>query len=177
MRVKYKDETLQINDDFVDIGYMAESFEACDIYDKKRVVQRCNEEKSMQIFVSFPSASKEFIDEIVAFDTLLGSAEVDIKSYIILSACKESLIALKNRVKHSTILKDCQGDFAELYGVKILSGSQKGKLAKALFLISKDGAVFYIDYPDNLLKALDIEALVPALNKAYTTYTGVGCHG
>ena len=63
-----------------------------------------------------------------------------------------------------------------MYGTKIGSGSFEDKLTKSLFLIGKDGAIYYIDTPQALEKPLDIEKIRTALNKTYQTYTGTGCH-
>jgi hypothetical protein len=64
-----------------------------------------------------------------------------------------------------------------MYGTEIINGNLTNLLTKSLFLISKDGAVFYLDMPQDLDTPLDLERLQIELNKAYTTYTGVGCHG
>ena len=64
-----------------------------------------------------------------------------------------------------------------MYGTKIVSGTLENRLTKALFLIGKDGAIYHIDMPENLEKPLDLEKIRLALNKAYHSYTGAGCHG
>jgi hypothetical protein len=46
-----------------------------------------------------------------------------------------------------------------------------------MFLISKDGAVFYLDMPNDLSDPFDLDRLRVELNKAYTSYNGTGCHG
>ena len=68
-------------------------------------------------------------------------------------------------------------EFGPMYGTKIVQGDLENKLAKALFLISKDGAIFYLEFLKNLEENFDLERLRVELNKAYITYTGVGCHG
>ena len=64
-----------------------------------------------------------------------------------------------------------------MYGTKIVKGNIAPDLCKSLFLISKDGAIFYVDMPINIEKHFDLEQLASELNKAYAIYNGVGCHG
>jgi peroxiredoxin len=85
-------------------------------------------------------------------------------------------MALKNRLEKFKIYFDCEDEFGGMYGTQIVSGTLEGMLTKALFLISKDGAIFYLDMPDDISKPLDLERLQVELNKAYVSYTGVGCH-
>jgi len=79
-------------------------------------------------------------------------------------------------LKKFEILIDSEQEFGGMYGASIEDGSLESKLTKSLFLIGKDGAIFWLEVPEDLSKELDLERLQVELNKAYVTYTGVGCH-
>ena len=106
----------------------------------------------------------------------MSKIQVPIQCYFIFNEEIKNATVFKNRLKKFEIVFDTQEEFGNMYGAKIVSGSMKDKLTKALFLISKDGAVFFLDIPNNLEKEFDLERLQVELNKAYITYTGTGCH-
>ena len=103
--------------------------------------------------------------------------EVPVNCYLIFDKETEERAALKNRLEKLELIYDSEEEFGAMYGTKIVSGNLKDKLTKALFLISKDGSIFYIDMPKDLDNPLNLERLRVELNKAYVTYTGTGCHG
>lgn len=175
--VIYKEEACDLTDDFIDIGYMAESFEACDMKDKIFEVKRSNPDRIMTVLVSFPSFDEEFGAEIFKIDMFLAELEIDVNCYILFDKKTDDLELLNSKLEKLTILIDNEDEFGSMYGAKIVSGPLENKLTKALFVISKDGSIFYLDMPKQLDDKLDLERLKVELNKAYVTYTGVGCHG
>jgi peroxiredoxin len=172
-KIFYKDKSYELTDDFMDVGYMAENFEAQNFQGDTIEVKRSNPQKSMSIFVSAP-----FADEtLMKLDELLSHIEVDLECYFIFEKSNDSLVAFQESLKKFEIVFDSFDEFGPMYGTKIVQGDLENKLAKALFLISKDGAIFYIDFLQNQEDEFDFERLRVELNKAYITYTGVGCHG
>jgi peroxiredoxin len=171
-KITYKSEQLELIDDFIDIGYMAENFDAFDLDKNNISIKRASPNRNIQIFLSFPSFD-EFSDEIISFDNFINNVKIDIFTYVIFS--KELNISYK--FKKLIPIFDINEEFANMYGTKIVSGSLENRLTKALFLIGKDGAIYHIDMPNNLEKLLDSERIRVELNKAYQSYTGVGCHG
>ncbi|MGE0050464.1 MAG: hypothetical protein AB7S49_02960 [Arcobacter sp.] len=171
-KIIYKNEEMELTDDFIDIGYMAENFEVIDINKNVIEIKRASPNRNIQIFMSFPSFD-EFLNEIVNFDEFMNNAKVDIFTYIIFN--KEFEIPYK--FKKLIPIFDINEEFASMYGTKIVSGTLDNKLTKALFLIGKDGAIYHIDMPSDLEKPLDIERIRVELNKVYQSYTGAGCHG
>ena len=166
----YKNEEFKLTDEFIDIGYMAEEFEAEDLENKEILIKKANSNRMIQIFLSFPSFD-EFKEEIIAFDEFMNEAKVEIFTYLIFNQ-KIKVPKLKKLIP----IFDVNEEFADMYGTKIISGSLENKLTKALFLIGKDGAIYHIDMPENLEKPLDMERIRVELNKVYQSYTGVGCH-
>ena len=174
--VIYKGEACELCEDFMDIGYMAENFEACSIDDKITEIKRSSPDRALSVFISFPSFDEEFGAEILKIDMLLAELEVEVHCYIIFDKKTDDLVLLSSKLEKFTILIDNEEEFGNMYGTKIVGGSLEGKLTKALFLISKDGSVFYVDMPEDLSTKIDLERLSVELNKAYETYTGKGCH-
>lgn len=175
--ILYKGEELELCEDFIDIGYMAENIEVSDKKGDAFEIRRSHPDKSMTILVSFPDATQEFLDEILKIDELLSHIQVPLHCYMIFDKEYENQSVLSNRLKKFELVLDTEEEFGNMYGTKLVSGTLAGKLTKSLFLISKDGAVFYLEMPSDLQKPLDLERLRIELNKAYTSYTGVGCHG
>jgi hypothetical protein len=176
-KITYKDELLELCEDFTDVGYMAENIEVQDLAGEIFEIKRSHPDKSMTILVSFWNAKDEFLDEILKIDEFLSHIQVPMNSYMIFDKDAKIDAVLKNRLKKFKVVLDAEDEFGNMYGTKLVSGSLKGKLTKSLFLISKDGAIFYLDMPDDLSKEFDLERLRIELNKAYVSYTGVGCHG
>ena len=170
--MQYKNETFELIDDFIDIGYMAEDIEALTFDQTKLLIKKASPNRSIQIFVSFPDF-ENFKDEIIAFDAFINEAKVEIFTYIIF----DKTVQCDYQFKKIRPVLDIEEDYGNMYGTKIVSGSMTDKLTKALFIIGKDGAVYHIDMPNDLEKPLDMERVRVELNKVYQSYTGVGCHG
>ena len=171
-KIIYKNEEMQLTDEFIDIGYMAENFDVININNEEITIKKASPNRNIQLFLSFPNFD-EFKDEIIAFDEFINEAKVDIFTYIIFN----EKIDFPYQFKKIIPVFDVNEEFANMYGTKIVSGSLENRLTKALFLIGKDGAIYHIDMPENLEKPLDLEKIRLALNKAYQSYTGAGCHG
>lgn len=171
-KLVYKNEEFELTDEFIDVGYMAEDIEAVDAKHNRLCIKKTNTNRSIQIYLSFPSF-EEFKEEIIDFDELMYSAEVEIFTYIIFDA----KTTVDYKFKKLIMAFDINEEYANMYGTKIVSGSLKDKLTKALFLIGKDGAIYHIDMPNNLEQAFNQERIRVELNKVYQSYTGVGCHG
>ncbi len=172
--IRYKDEILCLTDEFTDVGYMAENFEALDVNKESITIKRSHTNHAMSVFISLPIP---LIDEIFILDEFLSMVQVEIYCYVVFSHYSDEVASISSKLKTIKPLFDEFNEFGELYGTQIESGSLASELCKSLFLVSKDGAIFYIDMPQDLQTPLDRDRLQIELNKAYLTYTGVGCHG
>lgn len=170
--ITYNNETFELIDEFIDIGYMAEDIEAQDTNAQELLITKASPNRSIQIFMSFPNF-EDFKEEIIAFDTFMNDAQVEIFSYILF----DSPLEIDYTFKKLIVAYDVNEDYGNMYGTKIVSGSLENKLTKALFLIGKDGAIYHIDMPKDLQNSFDMERIRVELNKVYQSYTGVGCHG
>lgn len=176
-KIVYKDEFMELCEDFTDVGYMAENIEVRDLFQEKKLIKRSSRERAMTLLLSFPHAKEEFANEILALDELLSRIQVELKCYLIFDKDSDEKSVLKNVLKKFEMVFDTDNEFGTMYGTKLVSGTLEERLTKALFLISKDGAIFYIDMPNDLSRPLDVDRLRVELNRAYSSYTGVGCHG
>lgn len=172
----YKNNSYELIEDFIDVGYMAENVELQTLAGDNFLVKRSHSDGAMTLLVSFPFV-KEFEEQILKLDHFMSSIQVPIFCYFVFSSDTDGLEDLQTKLKKFEILKDSEDEFGPMYGTKFVDKELEDKLTKALFLISKDGAVFYLDMPQNLEDELKLDRLQVELNKAYVTYTGVGCHG
>jgi peroxiredoxin len=170
-KIIYKNDEMELTDDFIDIGYMAENIDVIKLNGEKFTIKKASPNRNIQIFLSFPNFD-DFKEEIIAFDEFINGAKIDIYTYIIFN----EKIDFPYEFKKIIPVFDINEEFANMYGTKIVSGSLENKLTKALFLIGKDGAIYHIDMPNNLDKPLDLERIRVELNKVYQSYTGTGCH-
>lgn len=171
-KIIYKNEEMQLTDDFIDIGYMAENFDGIDLNDNKISIKKASPNRNIQIFLSFPNF-EDFSEEIINFDEFISNAKIDIFVYVIFN----EKLDLNYQFKKVIPVFDVNEEFASMYGTKIVCGSLENRLTKALFLIGKDGAIYHIDMPSNLDSPLNLERIRAELNKVYQSYTGAGCHG
>lgn len=171
-KITYKNESFELIDEFIDVGYMAEDIEAVGLNNQALHISKNSPNRTIQIFMSYPSF-EEFKDEIMAFDHFMECAQVEIFTYILFSEPLDFSYTFKKLIPAF----DVNDDYGNMYGTKIVSGSLENKLTKALFLIGKDGAIYHIDMPANLENSFNMERIRVELNKVYQSYTGVGCHG
>jgi len=166
-------ETFELCEEFMDIGYMAENFEATSCNGESKAIARSNPERIMTLLISFPNA-KAFENEIGKIDAFMSRIQIDIHCYIVFASIEDcDFVKLQ---KFETLI-DHNEEFGGMYGVKIINGSLEGKLTKSLFLIGKDGSIFWLETPHDLSCELNLDRLQIELNRAYTSYSGVGCHG
>jgi peroxiredoxin len=168
----YNGEEFELCEEFMDIGYMAENFEAITLQGKSKEIKRSNPERIMTLLVAFPN-SKEFENEILKIDEFMSHIQIEINCYALFAAKEDCHI---DGLKKFETLFDSEQEFGGMYGATIEDGSLEGKLTKSLFLIGKDGSIFWLDVPQDLSNELDLERLQVELNRAYVSYTGVGCH-
>jgi peroxiredoxin len=171
-KITYKNEEMQLTDDFIDIGYMAEDFDVINIKNEEKTIKKASPNRNIQVFLSFPNFN-DFSEEIIAFDEFINGAKIDIFVYVIFNEKIDFTYEFKKIIP----IFDVNEEFANMYGTKIVSGSLENRLTKALFLIGKDGAIYHIDMPKNLDTPLNLDRIRVELNKVYQSYTGAGCHG
>ena len=159
-KIIYKNEEMNLTDDFIDIGYMAENFDVINLKNEEITIKKASLNRNIQLFLSFPNFD-DFSEEIIAFDEFISGAKIDIFVYLIFN----EKIDISYDFKKIIPIFDINEEFANMYGTKIVSGTLENRLTKALFLIGKDGAIYHIDMPSNLDSPLDLERIRAELNK------------
>jgi hypothetical protein len=71
---------------------------------------------------------------------------------------------------------DTDEAFGDYYGVRLAKGELGGEFTKALFVISKDGAVFYDEILRDLNESFSLDTALVKIAAAQSCYTGKGCH-
>jgi peroxiredoxin len=175
--ITYQGESFELSEDFIDVGYMAENVVVKDLTDTLFEIKRSHQDKAMTLLISLPDLSDSFLQEALRIDGFMSEIQVSIHCYFIFDKKYKELESFGKQLKKFGAVYDYDDEFGNMYGTKIVSGSLEDKLTKALFLISKDGAIFYLDMQEEISTEFDLTKLQVELNKAYVSYTGTGCHG
>ncbi len=177
MRVKYNEFELELIDEFAEAGYRAERVKLLDSASKDIIIGGQRPDKDLQVMVSIPEYSDLFLEDIRALDALLAQTAIPIHAYLI-SQEKPSKVEQEKYKLHSFLpLYDLFGEYGVMYGTKIETDPFQGKLAKAIFIIGKDGAIYFENVFSDMAQNIDTTRVVIELNRAAQAYTGAGCHG
>lgn len=168
MQITYHTSTLQLEDVPLDIGYASE---------KVSLKNRSGETFSIggqngttQLLISAPFIDDALITQLHEFSTLFSlNALGGITQALIVATDKQELPSLEEW-QSGYDYDEAYGDY---YGVRL---SNK-ELAKSLFIISKDGAVFYHEILGDLDAPFSVEKALAKIVAAQSCYTGKGCHG
>ena len=171
MQVNYNTYTLELEDIPMDIGYASEKITLYDEKNTKHSVGGHN--GKTQLIISLPFINKTVKDELKEIDTLLASEEEsEIECHLVVANEKHA----DPHLEHMDFLIDKEGEFGDWYGIRLHGDLLEGEFTKSLMLISKDGALFYDEYPHDVSSAFNHDTLFRKLAAAQTCYTGKGCH-
>lgn len=163
---------LHLGDTPLDIGYAAEKVEL-----KKpdgQTFQIGGQNGMTQIILSAPFIDEKLVHELHQLDSLL-----DLNA---LNGISKVLVVADNR-HHLPVLDgwlvgyDYDKAFADYYGVRLTGEPLEGELAKALFIVSKDGALFYHQITEDINQPFSLDKVLLQIAAAQNCYTGKGCHG
>ncbi|QOG11258.1 hypothetical protein [Arcobacter sp. FWKO B] len=171
MRVKYKDEALELIDEIIEIGYKSEKVKVCSNGGETTTIGGFQASKTVVLIVSLPNIENTDI-QIQKLDNFLSNIVVDIDCYLVLA----NELKTDVKTKKLQLMYDKYKEFGTMYGTLITSSTLENELCKAIFIIGKDGAIYYEQTMDNLQDELDFEKLSIELNRAFSTYNGQGCH-
>lgn len=160
---------MQLEDLPLDIGYASEKVTLKTVEGADSTIGGQN--GTTQLIVSAPFIDDTFIAELEAIDRALPDTE-DVSATLVVAGDAHAAPNLP----HFRFLIDRDNEFADWYGVRISGAPLEGELTKALFVISKDGALFYDEFPKNLHDPFNAETAVRKIYAAQECYTGKGCH-
>ncbi len=167
----YKNKTMHLEDMLLDIGYASERVTLCDEAQQTRHVAGQN--GKTQLIVTVPKIDKSMHDELSKITSIISDMQDE------QTEC--CLIVANDRHQNPNIdeiafLIDSEGEFGDYYGSRLVGEPLEGELTKSVLLISKDGALFYDEYPKDIETPFNLEMLQVKVAAAQNCYTGKGCH-
>lgn len=170
MQITYNTSTLFLEDMPLGIGYASQSVTLKDMHDQPFVIGGQN--GHTQLILCAPFINDDLMTQIHELDALLAlNALVISKTLVVATKQPHDLHLTDWRYGF-----DYDTQFGDYYGVRLAKGELSGAFTKALFVISKDGAVFYDEIPKNLNTPFSLEKALPKIAAAMHCYTGHGCH-
>ncbi|MCX6062327.1 MAG: hypothetical protein NT103_08780 [Campylobacterales bacterium] len=167
MQINYNTSTLYLEDMPLDIGYASEKVSLKN--HKNETFSIGGQNGFTQLLITTPFIDNALISQLKEIDTLLSiNALNGITKALIVANNKDEIPALEEWLSGY----DYDEAFGDYYGVRL---SNK-ELAKTLFIISKDGAVFYHEILDDLNAPFSFDKALSKIVAANSCYTGKGCH-
>lgn len=171
MYIRLNTFTMRLEDEPLDIGYASEKVSVKDGEGEEHIIGGQN--GKTQVIVTAPFIDDSFSDELRSLREQLpkgGDYEVSV-----------SVVVANERhtdpgIEDFAFFIDHDDSFGDWYGVRLADGPCEKELTKALFVISKDGALFYDEFVSNLHDPFNIDTLLRKVHAAQTCYTGKGCH-
>jgi hypothetical protein len=168
LQIRHNTSTLTLEDIPLDVGYASERV---DLKNSRGDTFRIGGQNgATQLLVTAAFIDDALIDQLNEIDTLLSlNALGGITKGLIVATDTHEMPS----VEEWLVGYDYDEAFGDYYGVRL---SNK-ELAKTLFVISKDGAVFYHEILDDLSKPFSFDKALSKIVAANSCYTGKGCHG
>jgi len=162
---------MRLEDLPLDIGYASEKVALKTKSGEKKTIGGQN--GKTQLIMTAPFLDDKFLAELETISKALPADEA--------FALTASLVVASGDHKdpgfeNIEFLVDSDEEFADWYGVRLSGDPLEGELTKALFVISKDGALFYDEFAKNLHDPFNAETAVRKIYAAHECYTGKGCH-
>jgi peroxiredoxin len=159
---------LKLEDMPLDIGYASEQV---DLKNRRGEIFRIGGQNgATQLIITLPFIDDICIAQLKEMDSLLNiNALGGITKALVVATDKNAMPLLKEWL----VGFDYDEAFGDYYGVRL---SNK-ELAKSLFIISKDGAVFYHEILNDLNDPFSLDKALIKIAAAQSCYTGKGCHG
>lgn len=172
MLIRYNTHTLTLDDMPLDIGYASEKV---DLKNGAGELFRIGGQNGgTQLLISLPFIDKSLMGQLRELDSLLYiNALGGITKALIVATEKCDMPVMEEWLTGY----DYDETFGDYYGVRLSEGELGGEFAKALFVISKDGAVFYNEVLSDLNEPFSLDKVLLKIAAAQSCYTGKGCHG
>ena len=162
---------MSLEDTPLDIGYASEEVTLRDENGNYRSIAGYN--GKTQLLISLPFIDDTIRSELEEIKALIPKDEEhEVTATLIVANDKHE----NPNIEGFDFLADIQGEFADWYGLRLIGEPLGGELTKGIMLISKDGALFHDDYPENLNHSFNHDTLYRKIVAAQTCYTGKGCH-
>jgi thiol peroxidase len=155
----------------LDVGYASQEVVVSDINAKEYTLGGQN--GKTQLIITTPFIDDTFLKELQRIEEMLptgGEHEVT------------TSLVVANKMHTSTKLKkinfyiDTKEELGDFYGLRLKGEPYENELTKAAILISKDGAIYYDDFLEDIYDTFNIDTLYRKIASAQVCYTGKGCH-
>lgn len=167
MQTIYNTSTLYLEDMPLDVGYASQKVNLKN--SAGEVFSIGGQNGATQLLITAPFVDDALISQLKDIGTLL--------SLNALGTITKALIVANNKHEIPALTEWLSGyDYDEAYGDYYGVRLSNKELAKSLFIISKDGAVFYTEILDDLNKPFSLEKALLKITAAMNCYTGKGCH-
>jgi peroxiredoxin len=168
MKVKYKDREFT-SGYLLDEGYDSDRVEILDL--NENVVSIGGDRKILQLFVIYSFFNDKDEAEIKELESNLHKVKDILDAWIIVPDEQ-----YKGFFEDREIFKlgiDYKKEFLDFYGVELTDSSEGLQNLKAIFIITKEGTLFYKDTPKNLEDSFNLELFYTRLNNAFNCYSGI----
>lgn len=162
---------MRLEDMPLDIGYASEKVTLTGSDGKAHVIGGQN--GKTQLIITAPFIDDALITELKELDEILpkgGDYEVT-AALVVANDTHE-----RPELGGIDFFVDSEGEYGDYYGVRLVGEPYGGELTKAAVLVSKDGAIFYDDFANDLTDRFKTDTLLRKIMAAQTCYTGKGCH-
>ncbi len=153
----------------MDIGYASEKVKVFDEKGQDAIIAGHN--GKTQLIISTPFINKNLKEELRQIAAMFAN-ESDVEQHIIVANETHQ----NPNIEHMQFHIDKEGEFGDWYGLRLKGDVLDGELTKSLLLISKDGALYYDEYPRDISQSFDHSMLYRKVTAAQACYTGKGCH-
>lgn len=171
MDIRYRTSTLTLEDLPLDIGYASERVELKNAVGEKFRIG--GQDGSTQLIVTVPFVNDALLSELNELTSLLAINALGGVNKVLAVANDQYELPLIDGWQVGFDYDEALGDY---YGIRLGSGEMGGEFAKAFFIISKDGALFFSDISNDLDAPIDIAKAIVKIAAADNCYTGKGCH-
>ncbi len=171
MQVHLNTSTMRLEDFPMDVGYASEKVTLTDSEGKVHTIGGQN--GKTQLIISTPFIDDAFIDELKELsEQLPKGGDYEVTAALVVANDTHTPPELGG----IDFFVDSQEEYGDFYGVRLVGEPYGGELTKAAILVSKDGAIFYDDFVENLENRFNTDTLLRKIMAAQTCYTGKGCH-
>jgi len=171
LQIQLNTYIMHLEDEPLDIGYASEKVSVKESSGKEKILG--GQDGKTQVIITTPFIDEKFKEELSELQKILpkgGEHEVTTSLIVANDEHTDPLI------EDIAFYVDNSGEFGDWYGVRLADGPCENELTKAIFIISKDGALFYDEFVTNLHESFNLERLFRKINAAQICYTGKGCH-
>jgi len=155
----------------LDIGYASEKVTLYTQDAKEHTLG--GQDGKTQLIITTPYIDEAISKELQEIDAMLPSGgDYEVTASLVVANATHKAPELQ-KIGFYVDINEELGDF---YGVRLKGEPFDNELTKAVILISKDGAIYYDDFVENIDDKFNLKTLYRKISAAQLCYTGKGCH-